>query len=119
MDLDIRQYKNRYGQNGLEGDVSKSKRSPPVPGVRHSINPSPGTQRYTESADLAPCPEDRRYHAMIKITLEPQTRGQALTHPANHSSPYIALHWATHNIGSCRIEMEIKRCDERLTLRVS
>ena len=32
MDLDIRQYKNRYGQNGLEGDVSKSKRSTSRPG---------------------------------------------------------------------------------------
>ena len=102
MDLDIRQYKNRYGQNGLEGDVSKSKRSTSVPGVRHSINPAPGTPKVQREDSLAPCPEDRRYHAMIKITLEPQTRGQALTHPANHPSPYIALHWAIYRIVSNR-----------------
>ena len=103
MDLDIRQYKNRYGQNGLEGDVSKSKRSTSRPGgkaLNQSSSRHPGG---TQRGQSRPSPvEDRRYHAMTKITLEPQTRGQALTHPANHPSPYIALHWAICRIVSNR-----------------
>ena len=102
MDLDIRQYKNRYGQNGLEGDVSKSKRSTSRPGGKALNQSSSGHPEVQREDSLAPCPEDRRYHAMIKITLEPQTRGQALTHPANHPSPYIALHWAICRIVSNR-----------------
>ena len=103
MDLDIRQYKNRYGQNGLEGDVSKSKRSTSRPGGKALNQSSSGHPGGTQRGQSRPSPvEDRRYHAMTKITLEPQTRGQALTHPANHPSPYIALHWAICRIVSNR-----------------
>ena len=54
MDLDIRQYKNRYGQNGLEGDVSKSKRSTSRPGGKALNQSSSGHPRGTERVSSRP-----------------------------------------------------------------
>jgi hypothetical protein len=53
MDLDIRQYKNRYGQNGLEGDVSKSKRSTSRPGGKALNQSSSGHPEVLREDSLA------------------------------------------------------------------
>ena len=54
MDLDIRQYKNRYGQNGLEGDVSKSKLWTSRPGGKALNQPSSGHPEGTERVSSRP-----------------------------------------------------------------